>query len=301
MSTGFLALLDDVISILDDVAALSKKAAIKTSGVAADDLAVGASTVVGSPTNRELFIVGKVALGSLVNKVILVPLALAMAAYLPIALKVMLVLGGLYLCYEGSEKIIHWLLHRKKASPQKTSDTQTPQSSTPTSEWEKVKGAILTDFVLSAEIIVIAMGEMMHASVAQQAAGLAVVSVLMTIGVYGLVAAIVRLDDIGLWLQNFHTHAAQLAGKAIISSMPAIMRALSIAGTLAMLLVGGGILSHEFLQHHLSKYLEPQTAHSITPLLSMYCGFVTGTCLLALGKFYGLIGRKKNQEPAQEF
>ena len=282
MSTGFLALLDDIISILDDVAALSKKAALKTSGVAADDLAVGASTVVGSPTNRELIIVGKVALGSMINKIILVPMALAMAAYLPIALTVMLVLGGLYLCYEGSEKIVHWIMHRNSVASSNEKSKHSEAEPAPTSEWEKVKGAVITDFVLSAEIIVIAMGEMMQASVPQQAAGLAVVSVVMTLGVYGLVAAIVRLDDIGLWLQDQSAAAVRKTGQLVIAAMPSIMRSLSVLGTLAMLLVGGGILAHEFLEKEMVRIFGSDYPHQITPVLTMWCGLIAGIGIMAL-------------------
>lgn len=234
MASSLLALIDDIASILDDVATLGKLATKKTAGVLGDDLALNAQQVAGVNAHRELPVVWAVAKGSLVNKAILVPAALAISAFVPWAVTPLLMAGGAFLCYEGFEKVAHRLFRRSGASV----------AAAPVDEKTKVKGAIRTDFILSAEIIVITLGTVADAAFGTRVTVLAAVAVLMTAGVYGLVAGIVKLDDLGLHLSQRPGRAAQGIGHALVSGAPYLMKALSIAGTLAMFLVGGGILAH---------------------------------------------------------
>jgi hypothetical protein len=249
------ALLDDIASILDDVAAMSKIAAKKTAGVLGDDLALNAQQVSGVKAERELPVVWAVALGSLKNKAILVPAALAISAFLPWAITPLLMLGGTYLCYEGFEKIIHPLLHRKDKDKDASHRAQLAQAvADPTIdlvalEQDKIKGAIRTDFILSAEIIVISLGTVAGAPFGQQVSVIVAISIAMTVGVYGLVAGIVKLDDAGLYL-SLRTGAGaagkllRALGRGLLAAAPKLMKALSLIGTIAMFMVGGGILTH---------------------------------------------------------
>jgi predicted DNA repair protein MutK len=248
MATSLLALLDDIASVLDDIAVLSKVAAKKTAGVLGDDLALNAQQVSGVQAERELPVVWAVAKGSAVNKLILVPAALAISAFAPWAVVPLLMAGGLFLCYEGVEKLAHRLLHRAHGDEaerqQLTQALLDPQADLLALERDKIKGAIRTDFILSAEIVVIALGTVATQPLVTRIGVLAGIAALMTVGVYGLVAGIVKLDDFGLWLRRRPAALAQAAGGAILRAAPWLMKALGVAGMIAMFLVGGGIVVH---------------------------------------------------------
>jgi predicted DNA repair protein MutK len=255
-SGSLLALIDDIAAILDDVALMSKVAAKKTAGVLGDDLALNAQQVAGVKADRELPVVWAVALGSLKNKAILVPAALAISAWFPVAITPLLMLGGTYLCYEGCEKLAHKFLHSPDADRRHHDELRHAVSDESVDlvalEKEKIKGAVRTDFILSAEIIVISLGTVAGAPFAQQVAVLAAIAVVMTVGVYGLVAGIVKLDDAGLYLSRFSNGALKLLGNALLAGAPMLMKALSVLGTIAMFMVGGGILMHGVpALHHL--------------------------------------------------
>jgi predicted DNA repair protein MutK len=255
MAAGsLLALLDDIATVLDDVAVLTKVAAKKTSGVLGDDLALNAQQVTGVRAERELPVVWAVAKGSLVNKLILVPAALAISALAPWAITPLLMLGGAFLCYEGVEKLAHKLLHRGGKDPRRAHAEAAADAAIDlvAVEREKIRGAIRTDFVLSAEIVVITLGTVADAAFATRVTVLSGIAVLMTIGVYGLVAGIVKLDDAGLYLCRHARAGARTLGRALLWIAPWLMKALSVAGTAAMFLVGGSILVHGLpMLHHL--------------------------------------------------
>lgn len=244
---SLLALLDDITTILDDVSVMTKVAAKKTAGVLGDDLALNAQQVSGVNADRELPVVWAVAKGSLLNKVILVPAALLISTFLPWAVIPLLMIGGAYLCFEGVEKVVHTFFHKKHE------ETNEPAVVIPEStEKEKIKGAIRTDFILSAEIIVIALGTVAGASFGIQVAVLSGIALVMTIGVYGLVAGIVKLDDLGLWLLKPEFNKVfRKMGAGILKLAPWLMKGLSVAGTIAMFLVGGQIIVHgiPFIHH----------------------------------------------------
>ena len=246
MATGLLALFDDITSILDDVSAMTKVAAVKTAGVLGDDLALNAQQVAEVRADRELPVVWAVAKGSVLNKAILVPMALAISAFIPWLVTPLLMLGGAYLCFEGVEKLAHPWLHG--AAPRAAPGPHTPPPSH--DERAKVRAAVRTDFVLSAEIIVITLGTVAGRPLATQIGVMIGIAALMTVGVYGLVAGIVRLDDIGLYLSQFPEGVRRRLGRAILAMAPYLMRTLSVVGTAAMFLVGGGILTHGFPGAH---------------------------------------------------
>jgi len=260
MASSLFALLDDIATVLDDVSVLTKVAAKKTAGVLGDDLALNAQQVAGVDATRELPVVWAVAKGSLVNKAVLVPAALAISAFAPGLVTPLLVLGGAYLCFEGVEKLAHSLLHRADDAAHAArlhAALADPAVDLLALERDKVKGAIRTDFILSAEIIVITLGTVAAEPFGKQLGVLVAISLLMTVGVYGLVAGIVKLDDGGLALTRQGNVAARGLGRAILFAAPWLMRTLSVAGTAAMFLVGGGIVTHgaPFL-HHLKEHAE---------------------------------------------
>ena len=258
--TGLIALIDDVASILDDVSVLTKVAAKKTAGVLGDDLALNAQQVAGVRADRELPVVWAVAKGSAVNKAILVPSALGISALAPWAITPLLMAGGAYLCYEGFEKIAHRFLHGGGDETEKERKLREAFEDASTDlvafERDKIKGAVRTDFILSAEIIVITLGTVATADFTRQLAVLVAIAIVMTVGVYGLVAGIVKLDDAGLYLSTLKGDSAarrakRSIGRGILVAAPWLMKFLSVAGTAAMFLVGGGILVHAvpFLHH----------------------------------------------------
>jgi predicted DNA repair protein MutK len=269
-ASSLLALLDDIASILDDVALMSKVAAKKTAGVLGDDLALNAQQVAGVNPDRELPVVWAVALGSLRNKAILVPAALAISAFIPWAIRPLLMAGGAFLCYEGFEKLAHKFLY--SAGEDSEHHAQLKQALGDTSvdmlalEKNKIKGAIRTDFILSAEIIVISLGTVAGAPFGQQAAVVATIALVMTAGVYGLVAGIVKLDDAGLYLRRRASPALQALGRLLLAAAPLLMKTLSVLGTIAMFMVGGGILLHGIpAAHHLLE--QAAEAAGAVPLL----------------------------------
>ncbi|MBR7793357.1 DUF808 domain-containing protein [Undibacterium sp. FT147W] len=250
---SLLALFDDIATVLDDVAAMTKIAAKKTTGVLGDDLALNAEQVAGVRANRELPVVWAVALGSMKNKVILVPLALLLNALAPWAVTPLLMLGGAYLCFEGFEKLAHKYLHSveevSSEHEQLLAAVAHDDASIMVFEKEKIKGAVRTDFVLSAEIIIITLGTVASAPFTSQVTVLAMIAVIMTIGVYGLVAAIVKLDDVGLYLKRRNATGIvrsllQVTGNGLLAFAPRLMKSLTVIGTIAMFMVGGGILTH---------------------------------------------------------
>lgn len=263
---SLLALIDDIASLLDDVSAMTQVAARKTAGVLGDDLALNAQQVSGVNADRELPVVWAVAKGSMLNKAILVPAALAISAFAPWAITPLLMAGGLFLCYEGFEKLAHRWQHRSERSggapPSPSPAPSAPPAPQPVlSERERVKGAVRTDFILSAEIIAITLGVVAGQPFTQQVAVLAGVAVLMTAGVYGLVAGIVKLDDLGLAMSRGRLALTRRLGLGIVGAAPWLMKGLSVAGTVAMFLVGGGIITHGWpALHHLIESLGERVA-----------------------------------------
>lgn len=246
-----LALLDDVATILDDVAAQTGKAASKTMGIAGDDLALNAKQLVGIDPDKELPIVWKVTKGSLINKAILVPCALLISAFMPFLIVIMLMIGGLYLCFEGAEKVLHDWMHRHDPETVPHAHTRKIQNAVDPVKVEKkkIRGAIRTDFILSAEIITIALGAIVDSPLSTQIPTLIIVALVMTVGIYGAVAAIVKLDDLGLYLMQTEGTSTlakmkRKLGKRIVNFAPKFMKFLALAGTVAMFLVGGGIIMH---------------------------------------------------------
>jgi len=249
-ASSLLVLIDDIATVLDDVAAMSKVAAKKTAGVLGDDLALNAQQVSGIRAERELPVVWAVAKGSLRNKVILVPAALAISALAPWAVTPLLMVGGAYLCFEGVEKLAHPFLHSADADEAEAEHQALREALADTHvdmvafERDKVQGAVRTDFILSAEIVAITLGTVADASLMQQLAVLSGVSLAITVGVYGLVGGIVKMDDAGLYLSQRRGALVQALGRGLLHAAPLLMRVLSVAGTAAMFLVGGGILLH---------------------------------------------------------
>ncbi|WP_427915355.1 DUF808 domain-containing protein [Ramlibacter sp. MMS24-I3-19] len=301
MASSFFALLDDIATLLDDVSVLTKVAAKKTAGVLGDDLALNAQQVGGVRADRELPVVWAVAKGSLVNKAILVPAALAISAIAPWAVMPLLVLGGLYLCLEGAEKLAHRVLHgreeddaHRQALERSLAD---PATDVLALERDKVRGAVRTDFILSAEIIVIALGTVAGEPFMTRVAVLAGIGVLMTAGVYGLVALIVKLDDFGAWLHRGTGAAARALGAGILRAAPWLMRGLSVAGTAAMFLVGGSILAHGVppVEHAIDAVagdLRGPWTSVVLALLHAVAGVIAGLVVLA-----GVEGARRLRSP----
>lgn len=301
--SSLLALLDDIATILDDVAVMTKLAAKKTAGVLGDDLALNAQQVTGVSTDRELPVVWAVAKGSALNKAILVPAALAISAFVPWAVTPLLMIGGLFLCFEGCEKLAHKFLHSPAEDEahhaELTQALMDPKVDLVALEKEKIQGAVRTDFILSAEIIAISLGVVATAPFMNRVLVLAGVAVLMTVGVYGLVAGIVKLDDAGIALSRRTGDSASARflrglGAGILKAAPWFMKSLSVAGTAAMFLVGGGILAHGVpaLHHAIESLAERAGAvpgvggllRALTsPLANAGVGIVSG--LVALGVF----------------
>jgi uncharacterized protein len=291
MASSLLALLDDITTVLDDVSILTKVAAKKTSGVLGDDLALNAQQVAGVTAEREIPVVWAVAKGSFVNKLILVPLALLISAFAPWAVTPLLMVGGLFLCFEGVEKLAHKFLHSKAEDDahhaELTQALADPAVDLVAVEKDKIKGAIRTDFILSAEIIAITLGTVATNSLLIQATVLSGIAIIMTIGVYGLVAGIVKLDDLGLYLTRKASSAARAIGAGILKAAPYLMKFLSIAGTAAMFLVGGGILTHGIpVLHHAIEEIAKGAGGAggvlVSSLLDAVVGVIAGACALVV-------------------
>jgi predicted DNA repair protein MutK len=289
-ATSLLALIDDIASLLDDVAVLSKAAARKSAGVLGDDLALNAQQVTGLRPERELPVVWAVARGSLRNKAILVPAALAISAFVPWLVTPLLMAGGAFLCYEGFEKLAHRFLHAGADGRQRRAELvqalADPAVDLVAFERERIRGAVRTDFILSAEIIAITLGAAAGAALATQALVLSGIALAMTVGVYGFVAGIVKLDDAGLWLSRRSGAAARGLGRVILRAAPWLMKALSVAGTAAMFLVGGGILVHGLAPlHHAVQQAAaaagPAGAMLLPTLADGLAGLIAGALALA--------------------
>lgn len=302
--SSFFALIDDIATLLDDIALMTKLAAKKTAGVLGDDLALNAQQVSGVSANRELPVVWAVAKGSFVNKVILVPAALLISAFVPWGVTVLLMIGGAYLCFEGVEKLAHRWLHdapdeqeraeRLRAMADQNVDVVAMEKG-------KVKGAIRTDFVLSAEIIVISLGIVAAQPFLNQVLVLSLIAVAMTVGVYGIVGGIVKLDDAGLYLSKRQDagavgNAIRAIGRGLVAFAPWLMKGLSIVGTIAMFLVGGGILVHALAPlHHLIQSVTPSgfIGSIVGQLGNAIVGIITGAIVLAaVMAFQKLRGKK---------
>jgi predicted DNA repair protein MutK len=301
MPSSLFALLDDIATVLDDVAILTKIAAKKTAGVLGDDLALNAQQVSGVTADRELPVVWAVAKGSAVNKAILAPVALGISAFAPWFITPLLMVGGAYLCFEGVEKLAHKLLHGKDAEKAHHAELKAALEDSHSDfvalEKQKIKGAVRTDFVLSAEIIVIALGSVAAAPFATQVMVVCSIAAIMTVGVYGFVAGVVKLDDLGLHLSRSASPRSRAVGGVLLKAAPYLMKSMSIAGTVAMFLVGGGILVHGIPPvHHELEHL----AHAagllgalVQPLGDGLFGVVAGAVVLAVVSLVNRLRRKK--------
>jgi predicted DNA repair protein MutK len=293
---SLLALIDDIATVLDDVALMTKVAAKKTAGVLGDDLALNAEQVSGVRAERELPVVWAVAVGSLKNKVILVPAALLISYFAPWAVTPLLMCGGLYLCLEGIEKLAHKWLHSAHEDAERHAEQLSALADKGLDmarvEADKIKGAIRTDFVLSAEIIVIALGTVADQPFATQFSVLASIGLIMTVGVYGLVAGIVKMDDLGIYLLQKGSTAARIVGRGLLLAAPRLLQSLTVIGTAAMFLVGGGILTHGMAPVHHAIELVAELAGTVAgvggalkavtpPVLDLVFGIVGGAVTLA--------------------
>jgi predicted DNA repair protein MutK len=296
-AASLLALLDDIALVLDDVALMTKVAAKKTSGVLGDDLALNAEQVSGVRAERELPVVWAVCRGSLMNKVILVPAALLISVIAPWIILPLLMVGGIYLCFEGVEKLAHKFLHtaaedaaHEKEVAQVLAD---PNADMVSFERDKIKGAVRTDFILSAEIIVITLGTVADKPLVVKSIVLAGIALIMTIGVYGLVAAIVKMDDVGLWLSRRAGALQQVVGKALLLAAPWLMKFLSVAGTIAMFLVGGGILVHGWpALHHFIDALTQGPVGLVATVIGAIAEGLVGVVAGALALVIATMGAK---------
>ncbi|RZK73427.1 MAG: DUF808 domain-containing protein [Pedobacter sp.] len=251
MASGFFAILDDIAALMDDVAVTAKLATRKTAGILADDLAVNAEKATGFLSSRELPVLFAITKGSMINKLIIVPIALLLNVFFPIAIKIVLILGGVYLAFEGVEKIVEYLFHRQKKGHEVVAEKQLEGAD---AEKAKIKSAVLTDFILSIEIVIIALGTVLDEPLSIQILTVSVVAILATIGVYGIVALIVRMDDAGYNLikRSDDKGVVGTLGQLLVKSLPIIIRLLSVGGTIALILVSGGIFAHNIdYFHHL--------------------------------------------------
>lgn len=268
---GFFALLDDISILLDDVAAMSKLAAKKTAGILGDDLAVNAEKSAKFDDNRELPVLYKIAKGSFINKLIILPLIFTLSYFLPEAIIPILIIGGFYLGYEGFEKILEWTLHKKHKNENKEDEVDFV-GLTPENENKKIKSAILIDFILSVEIVIIALSTVMNKPFLTQVIVVSIISLLAVVVVYGLVGLLIRMDNVGFWLKTKYKHKfIHSVGEFMINSLPVIIKILGIVGTIAMLLVAGGIFIHNIdYIHHITENL------NFWLLEDMTVGFLSG-------------------------
>ncbi|WP_158829930.1 DUF808 domain-containing protein [Mucilaginibacter lacusdianchii] len=278
MASGFFAILDDIAALMDDVAVTTKVAAQKTAGILGDDLAVNAEKATGFLSSRELPVLWAITKGSLINKLIIVPIALLLNLFFPVAIKIALVLGGFYLAYEGVEKIIEYFFHHPKTGHEVVKENKQDNAD---AEKAKIKSAIATDFILSIEIVIIALGAVLDKSLITQILTVSVVAILATVGVYGIVALIVRMDDAGYQLIKRANNKGffSMLGSLLVKALPVIIKILGIVGTVALVLVSGGIFVHniEFL-HHLLPNLPSIISELVIGLLAglLAVGLLTG-------------------------
>lgn len=289
MASGFFAILDDIAALMDDVAVTSKIAAQKTAGILGDDLAVNAEKATGFLSSRELPVLWAITKGSLINKIIIVPIALLLNVFFPIAIKFILVLGGFYLAYEGVEKIVEYFFH-----PATEGHEVIEQSTQGNAEAEKakIKSAVMTDFILSIEIVIIALGTVLDSSLTLQIITVSVIALLATIGVYGIVALIVRMDDAGYRLIKHSNDKGFLAklGNLLVKALPIVIRFLAIVGTIALILVSGGIFVHniEYFHHLLPNFPSIIKEFSI----GLIAGLLVVLILTGFKKLVSLVKRK---------
>ena len=276
MASGFFAILDDIAALMDDVAVASKVATKQTAGILGDDLAVNAEKATGFLSSRELPVLWSITKGSLVNKLIIVPIVFLLQFLFPVAIKVVLIIGGLYLAYEGVEKIIEYFFHKKENHEELVEDVQDENA-----EKTKVKSAITTDFILSLEIVIIALGSVLDKSLPIQIMTVSVVAILATIGVYGIVALIVRMDDAGFKLMKKSNNQGflNMLGNLLVKALPIIIKALSVIGTIALLLVSGGIFDHNIKEIH---HFLPQVPEMAKQFLY---GIIAGLIMVAIVTF----------------
>ena len=289
MASGFFAILDDIAALMDDIAVTSKVATRKTAGILGDDLAVNAEKATGFLSSRELPVLWAITKGSFLNKLIIVPIALLLNAFFPIAIKFALILGGFYLAYEGVEKIIEFFFHRAKEGHEVVEEAEQDNAE---AEKTKVKSAITTDFILSVEIVIIALGTVLDESLTLQIITVSVVSVLATVGVYGIVALIVRMDDAGYSLIRRSKDKGFLAalGNLLVKLLPWVIKFLAVVGTLALLLVSGGIFVHNIEYFH---HLLPQIPDTLKEFaIGIAAGLVVVILLTIIKKITALVRPK---------
>ncbi|WP_035671756.1 DUF808 domain-containing protein [Flavobacterium sp. 83] len=289
MASGFFALLDDIAAIMDDIAVMSKFAAKKTAGILGDDLAVNAEKASGFVSSRELPVLWAIAKGSLLNKAIILPIAFLLSAFLPVAVIIILVLGGLYLAYEGAEKIYEYFFPHENSKHEISLEPMTEEEIL-TLEKVKIKSAIVTDFILSVEIVIIALGTVIGKPILSQILVVSIIAILATVGVYGIVALIVRMDEAGLKLIQLNTREQSFTnklGNILVKALPKVIKSLSFIGTIALLLVAGGIFVHNigFLHGVL-----PQLPSIVTEFL---IGLVIGGIVLGIVTLFKKIIAKK--------
>lgn len=280
MASGFFAILDDIAALMDDVSVAAKVATRKTAGILGDDLAVNAEKATGFLASREIPVLWAITKGSLLNKLIIVPIALLLSAFLPIAIKFILILGGFYLAYEGVEKIIEYFFPHPKPTPQVV---EAIQQDGPEAEKAKVKSAVLTDFILSVEIVIIALGTTLEETLVTRIFTVSIVAILATVGVYGIVAVIVRMDDAGYKLikKSGDKGFISTVGHVLVKSLPIIIRILSVVGTIALILVSGGIFVHNIEYFH---HLYPAVPSSLKELAFGLVGGLLAVAVITGGK-----------------
>ncbi len=290
MASGIFAILDDIAMLLDDAAVMSKVAAKKTAGVLGDDLAVNAEKATGFPASRELPVIWAITKGSMVNKVIILPIAFLLSAYLPWLIVPILLIGGAYLSFEGTEKVHEWITGHEKGPV--AAEESADRAEILSREAAKIRAAVRTDFILSIEIVVIALGTVMEHSIAIQVIVVSFVALLATVGVYGLVALLVRMDDAGFFLirraaelEGAMARGLHRTGELLVAALPRVIRLLGVVGTLAMLMVGGGMFVHNIpAVHHLVEMIP-------TLLADLMVGLAVGALLLTLGGLWRRVPR----------
>jgi len=290
MASGFFALLDDIAAIMDDVAVMTKITTKKTAGILGDDLAVNAEKASGFVSSREIPVLWAITKGSLLNKLIILPLAFLLSAFVPVAIVIILILGGFYLAYEGAEKIYEFIVPHPKAVKVDLNENLT-KAELLEAEQKKIKSAVLTDFILSVEIVIIALGTVVDEPLVTQIIVVSIVALIATVGVYGIVALIVRMDDLGLRFINKSNGSKGFLfsiGNFLVKALPIVIKSLSVIGTIALLLVSGGIFVHnvEFMHHFLEQ---------IPAILRDFIvGLIAGiACLLLVSAVKALLPKKK--------
>ena len=292
MASGFFVLLDDIAAIMDDVAVMSKVAAKKTAGILGDDLAVNAEKASGFASSRELPVLWAISKGSLLNKIIILPIAFLLSAFLPVAIIVILVLGGLFLAYEGAEKIYEFVFPHKHHESEGITDEVLTEEQILAVEKEKIKSAIVTDFILSVEIVIIALGTVIGEPITQQILVTSIIALIATVGVYGIVAIIVRMDEAGYKLIKFSKNEKSISkfiGNLLVKALPLVIKSLTVIGTIALILVAGGIFVHYIpFFHHLSEEIKmPSIVKEFT------VGLVLGFVVLAFVNLFKKLFKKK--------